>query len=36
MVYKAIRPIKKGEEITINYNGEPNDPNPIDWFEVKK
>jgi hypothetical protein len=36
MVYKAIRPIKKGEEITVNYNGEPNDPNPIDWFEVKK
>ena len=35
MVYRAIRPIKKGEEITVNYNGEPDDTNPIDWFEVK-
>lgn len=32
MVYKAIRNIKKGEEITINYNGEPDDTTPIDWF----
>lgn len=36
MVYRAIRPIKKGEEITVNYNGEPDDQTPIDWFEVKK
>ncbi len=35
MVYKAIKPIKKGEEITINYNGEPDEQTPIDWFEVK-
>jgi hypothetical protein len=35
MVYRAIRPIKKGEEITVNYNGEPDDKTPIDWFEVK-
>jgi len=32
MVYKAIEPIKKGEEITINYNGEPDDMTPIDWL----
>lgn len=36
MVYRAIRPIKKGEEITVNYNGEPDDHTPIDWFEVVK
>lgn len=32
MVYKAIKPIKKGEEITVNYNGEPDDETEIDWF----
>ncbi len=36
MTYRAIRPIKKGEEITVNYNGEPDDLTPIDWFEVVK
>lgn len=36
MVYRAIRPIKKGEEITVNYNGEPDDNSPIDWFEVRE
>lgn len=35
MVYRAIKPINKGEEITVNYNGEPDDMTPIDWFEVK-
>jgi uncharacterized protein len=35
MVYRAIKTIKKGEEILINYNGEPEDQKPIDWFEVK-
>jgi len=35
MVYRALRPIKKGEEITVNYNGEPDDTTPIDWFEVR-
>lgn len=35
MVYRAIRPIKRGEEITVNYNGEPDDKTPIDWFDVK-
>jgi hypothetical protein len=34
MVYRAIKPIKKGEEILVNYNGEPDDKTPIDWFEV--
>ena len=32
MVYRAIKDIKKGEEITVNYNGEPDDETPIDWF----
>lgn len=36
MVYRAIKPIKKGEEILINYNGEPDDLTPIEWFEVQK
>ena len=35
MVYKAITPIKKGEEITVNYNGEPDDMTPIEWFDMK-
>lgn len=35
MVYRAVKPIKKGEEITVNYNGEPDDKTAIDWFEVK-
>ena len=34
MVYTAIAPIKKDEEITVNYNGEPDDTTPIDWFEM--
>ena len=36
MVYRAIKPIKKGEEITVNYNSEPDEQTPIDWFEVEK
>lgn len=36
MVYRAIKPIKKGEEILVNYNGEPDDTTPIDWFDVKE
>jgi len=35
MVYHAIRVIEKGKEITVNYNSEPDDTTPIDWFEVK-
>lgn len=35
MTYKAIRPIKKGEEITVNYNGEPDDLSTENlWFDV--
>lgn len=36
MVYRAVKPIKKGEEITVNYNGEPDDQTPVDWFEVNQ
>ena len=36
MVYRAVRDIKKGEEILINYNGEPDDKTEIDWFNVVK
>ena len=36
MVYRAVKSIKRGEEITVNYNGEPDEQTPIDWFEVKK
>jgi SET domain-containing protein len=35
MVYSAVKNIKAGEEITVNYNGDPNDAKPIEWFEVK-
>ena len=36
MIYRALKDITKGEEITVNYNGEPDDTTPIDWFEVEK
>ncbi|MBV9123137.1 MAG: SET domain-containing protein-lysine N-methyltransferase [Planctomycetes bacterium] len=29
MVFRALRPIEPGEEITINYNGDPDDPSPV-------
>jgi len=29
MIYYAIKPIKKGEEVFINYNGTPNDKTPL-------
>ena len=29
---KTVRPIKKGEELTINYNGDWNDKKKM-WFE---
>ena len=32
--YIAIRNISKGEEITVNYNGEPFDKSTM-WFEVE-
>jgi SET domain-containing protein len=30
---QTVRDIEAGEEITINYNGDWNDPKPV-WFEV--
>ncbi len=32
---KTVRDIKKGAEVTINYNGDWNDPAKL-WFEVSK
>src|SRR5438105_1998650 len=32
--FVALRDIQQGEEITVNYNGSPEDQAPI-WFEVK-
>lgn len=31
--FTAIRDIQPGEEITVNYNGDPNDPSPV-GFQV--
>ena len=31
---KAVRSIKAGEELFINYNGDWNDPKPV-WFDAK-
>jgi uncharacterized protein len=31
---KTIRPVKAGEELFINYNGDWNDAKPV-WFDVK-
>lgn len=33
MDYRSIKNIKTGEEITINYNGEPDDTKEIDFSE---
>ena len=33
--YTALRPIEVDEEITINYNGDPEDRGPL-WFPVKE
>ena len=35
MEYVALRDIEEGEEITINYNGIPDDMTPV-WFDVVK
>ena len=32
-VFTALRDIARGEEITVNYNGDPGDRSPV-WFEV--
>lgn len=34
MNYFAVKDIKKGEELLINYNGEPDDKTPIDTYLV--
>lgn len=34
IMIQSVREIKKGEEITINYNGDWNDPKNL-WFDVK-
>ncbi len=31
--FYALRDVRAGEELTINYNGEPTDLSPL-WFEV--
>lgn len=31
--FTAVRPIAAGEEITINYQGAPDDPTPV-WFPL--
>jgi len=31
MTYRAVKPILTGEEITVNYNGEPDNQTPILW-----
>ena len=33
MLFLALRPIEAGEEITVNYNGDPHDDSPV-GFEV--
>ena len=33
--YVALRDIEPGEEVTINYNGSPEDQKPI-WFEISE
>ncbi len=35
MIFKAIKNIKKGQEIYTNYNGDPEDQSAL-WFKVKK
>ena len=32
-VFRALREIAPGEEIVVNYNGEPEDETPV-WFKV--
>lgn len=34
-IYRALRDIDAGEEITINYNGSPHDDSPV-GFEVRE
>lgn len=34
ILFTALRRISKGEEIFVNYNGDPEDRTPL-WFQVK-
>jgi len=34
MLIKTVRPVKKGEELTINYNGDWNNGKKV-WFDVQ-
>ncbi|WP_447642393.1 MULTISPECIES: SET domain-containing protein [Chitinophagaceae] len=34
MRVRTVKPIRKGEELTINYNADPDDATPI-WFDAK-
>lgn len=34
MYIKTVRPVNPGEELTINYNGDWNNPEKV-WFDVK-
>lgn len=34
MCFVAVRPIQPGDEILINYNGDPDDPEPV-WFDAR-
>lgn len=36
LIFIALKNIKEGEEITINYNYDPEDNAPIDWLKDKK
>lgn len=33
IIIETVRPIEKGEELTINYNGDWDDATPI-WFDA--
>ena len=33
--YVALHDIREGEEITINYNGDPDDDSPV-WFKIQR
>jgi SET domain-containing protein len=35
MTIRTVRAVKKGEELCINYNADPNDQTPV-WFHTKK
>jgi SET domain-containing protein len=35
IIFRAISDIKKGEEITVNYNGKVDDMSPV-WFNVEE